>query len=251
MISEETDNRPNPDHEGYDHVCPVCDQGYYGSYCEYCAELADATALTPHLFCLYPPNLESQHLSSVPVLAESRVDATHGKCDTIEDEALESTTKRPNPLGIGLDRPASDGHSSGATQSILDGGVEKSQETRWQNGKDIPEARGPKGTSPMRKVSGSTISLKQTSEGSVSPIQTPSTTFPVTKGASSRSIAGFAPKSGTLSTPSIVEAFYSQNQKLLQDWKVPYDNSLFVRLDQPGFIQPYFSLLRARNLIVP
>lgn len=46
MISEETDNRPNPDHEGYDAVCPVCDQGYYGSYCEYCTELA-AKALTP------------------------------------------------------------------------------------------------------------------------------------------------------------------------------------------------------------
>lgn len=46
MISEETDNRPNPDHEGYDHVCPVCDQGYYGSYCEYCAELADAETPT-------------------------------------------------------------------------------------------------------------------------------------------------------------------------------------------------------------
>lgn len=54
-----------------------------------------------------------------------------------------------------------------------------------------------------------------------------------------------------IQTPSIVEAFYSRNQQMLQDWKVGYDNSLFVRLDQPGFISPYFSILRARNLIVP
>lgn len=53
----------------------------------------------------------------------------------------------------------------------LDGVVEKSQETRWLNGKDIPEAMGPQGTSPMRKVSGSEVSPRLTCESSVSPIQ--------------------------------------------------------------------------------
>lgn len=66
-----------------------------------------------------------------------------------------------------------------------------------------------------------------------------------------KQIGGSEYQASPIQTPSIVEAFYSRNQQMLQDWKVGYDNSLFIDPNQAGFISPYFSLLRARNLIVP
>lgn len=52
----------------------------------------------------------------------------------------------------------------------LSSGVDKSHETRWQNGKDIPEADAVR-ASPTRKVSGSEVSLKQSCGDSVPPTQ--------------------------------------------------------------------------------
>lgn len=153
------------------------------------------------------------NLSSVPVLADSETPKIKGESLRGVSEALESTTKRPNPIGIGLDRPASDGHSSGATHSLsinLDGRCK----TR------IPEA---------------------SHENAVH-----ADCFAATTG-NTTAHAQFV----RIQTPSIVEAFYSKNQRLLQSWSAGYDNSLFVDPNQAGFISHYFSILRARNLIVP
>jgi hypothetical protein len=56
-----------------------------------------------------------------------------------------------------------------AAETNLSGGVEKSHETRWLNGKDIPEAKGNR--CPTRKVSGSEVSPRQSCGDSVPPAQ--------------------------------------------------------------------------------
>lgn len=201
---------------------------------------------------LLPPTQSSfLTLSSVPVLSESRVDATHGKCDTIEDEALESTTKRPNPIGIGLDRPASDGHSSGATHSLsinLDSKYPlRFAQTEHEGANNLDSER----TESKVNLDGG-MESRHASRESLSDHDTlPATEERNTKWPPRENQDNSGSSAPPIQTPSIVEAFYSHNQRMLQDWKVGYDNSLFIDPNQAGFISPYFSLLRARNLIVP
>ena len=98
-------------------------------------------------------------LTAVPVPAKPRSPG-EGEARESTKESAEPTEGKPNRLASG---------SRGGGQNILNGGVEKSHETRWQAGKDRPEAS--EKSKPNAQLSGSTISLEQNCGGSVPPIQ--------------------------------------------------------------------------------